>query len=517
MIDNHAQSRNRLALFRDSFNRLLIPADDPDYIKIIIGVITLIAVILRLYRINDPIGYDEAYTFINFSSKSFKFILADYHAPNNHILNSLLIGIVYRVFGDHVWIARVPAFIAGVLGVPAAFIAARRFFTPQQSLAASAVLAITPNIIAESVNGRGYPLIILFSLLLTNFAGILVKNPSRLALAAYAVTGALGFYSIPIFLYPMAGIFLWVVFTYLSNSETWHIKWSNLQSFLVACTASGALTFLLYSPVIFFGTGLNSLVANDIVRSQTWNEFIENLLIRSMTTWNSWTIQSNLVLLYIGIGMFFISVFLYRRVSNQRLPLQVFLLLGALIMVVLQRVAPLPRIWGYLEMFFLVYAAAGFVWVLQIILKSFSNEPMMGKILSSVILFIALFRFIVITIETQSPTALADRTIAPEQLAAEYIAAHITDKDTIIAPAPVDLQTAYYLKLLGVQYEVFQLRGGVLEKENALIILRSRGEGKIKTLDGLLEAFKLENALNIAAGKMVFEYGPLQIISIPAN
>ena len=114
--------------FRDILKHLFVPADDPGYIKIFLGIVTLIAVILRLYIINDPIGYDEAYTFINFSSKPFKFILADYHAPNNHILNSVLIGIIYRILGDHIWIVRVPAFIASVLGVPVSFILLRDVF-----------------------------------------------------------------------------------------------------------------------------------------------------------------------------------------------------------------------------------------------------------------------------------------------------------------------------------------------------------------------------------------------------
>jgi uncharacterized membrane protein len=517
LTNKHSPSRNSLHRFREALNLLFVPANDPKYIIILLGGITLVGLVLRLYRINDPIGYDEAYTFINFSSKPFKFILADYHAPNNHILNSLLIGIVYRILGNHYWIVRLPALIAGVLGIPTSHIAARRFFTAQQSLAAAAVLAITPTIIAESANGRGYTLVILFSLLLANFAGILVRKQRLSALLAYAVTGALGFYSIPIFLYPMAGISLWVACTYLFDGKTGQNKWTNLRNFLIACAASGILTFVLYSPVIIFGTGLKSLVANDMVVPQTWNEFIQNLVVRTSTTWNSWTINDSPALFYLGNSAFLVSVLLYRKVSNQKLPMQVFLALGAGIMVLLQRVAPLPRIWGYLEMFFLFYSAAGLVWLLQSIVNRIFARETSAKLVSSVILVAVLAVFTSVTIKTQSPSARADRTIAPEQLAAEYIAGHITNNDTIIAPAPVDLQTAYYLKILGVPYETYQQRGVPMEKGNALVILRSRGDGKIKTLDDLLKAFKLENALNIEAGKVVFEYGPLQVTSIPAR
>jgi uncharacterized membrane protein len=219
-------------MFRDVLIPLFVPANETKYTKILLGIITLVGVVLRLYIINNPIGYDEAYTFINFSSKHLKFVLADYHAPNNHILNSLLIWIAYRIFGNYTWIVRLPAFLAGVLGIPISFIAARRFFTTQQALAAAAVLAIAPNIVEASANGRGYTLIILFSLLLTNFAGILIKEQSRSALIAYAITGALGFYSIPIFLYPMAGISLWVTATYLKSDDKLRAKWAKLKTFL---------------------------------------------------------------------------------------------------------------------------------------------------------------------------------------------------------------------------------------------------------------------------------------------
>ena len=177
--------------------------------------------------INKPIAYDEAYTFINFASRPFKHILADYSAPNNHIFHTILVGIAYRLFGGQPWVLRLPAFIAGTLMAPVMYITARRFFSRPQALGAAALIAVVPVFINYSVNGRGYTMLFLFALLLANFAGILVTRQSKSALIAYGLTAALGFYTIPIFLYPMAGISLWVVTTYLFAKEPWQSKTSS--------------------------------------------------------------------------------------------------------------------------------------------------------------------------------------------------------------------------------------------------------------------------------------------------
>jgi len=132
-------------------------------------------------EINKSIAYDEAYTFIHFASREFKHILADYSAPNNHIFHTILVGISYRLFGGQAWALRLPAFIAGCLIVPAMYITTRRFFSSAQALAASALIAVMPWFITYSVNARGYTMLILFALLLANFAGILVTRQSKSA------------------------------------------------------------------------------------------------------------------------------------------------------------------------------------------------------------------------------------------------------------------------------------------------------------------------------------------------
>ena len=509
------QKRNLLKSTADTLKFLLVTERDPSHIYWMLGVITLCGMALRLFWINRPIGYDEAYTFISFASRQFKYILADYHVPNNHILNSLLIGIAYRILGSHTWIVRLPAIIASVLIIPASYFTARKFFSRNQALAVSAVLAIYPSFVHSTANGRGYMLVILFSFVLANIAGLLIKKQNLTALLAYAITGALGFYSIPIFLYPMAGISLWVAVTYLIINEPWRDRMSKLAIFLGACLVSGLLTLILYSPVIIFGTGLNSILNNDIVKSRDWSSFIESLNPRIIKIQEDWKKDLPLSIQYLLSGGFFISLIFYRKASKQKLPLQLFLFLAIAILLVLQRIAPLPRIWMYLELFCVFFSVAGLAWVVEMLFIKMAKETFFNRIFPMAALLFTIAILVNSAVNTQNPSAIADQTVQPEQVAAEYIASHLKTGDIILATGPVDMLTAYHLKILGVSYDIFYQRKHPLEFQNALVVLRVKGN--FNTPEKLIESYDLLSKLDPSEAELVFEYGDLQVYSIQSR
>lgn len=520
-LDTTSSSANkhqrRLHTLRGIFEHLFLAEKDSRSVFIILGILTLVGFFLRIMDLNQSIAYDEAYTFIHFASRPFKHILADYSAPNNHIFHTILVGISYRLFGGQPWVLRLPAFIAGVLMIPAMYITARRFFSAHQALTAAGLAAIIPLFVNYSVNGRGYTMLVLLALLLANFAAILVTQKSRPALIAFTVTAALGFYTIPIFLYPMAGISLWVVFTYVFAREPWQDRLHRLGLFLGACVAAGLLTLLFYSPVILFGSGLSSIIGNEIVRSLSWSTFLENLDPRILKAWNKWMIGIGPIFEYLFLGGFLISVVFYRKVSDQKLnlPLQVFLALAVAFLLVLQRVSPLPRIWIYLEAFYLMFAAAGLIWLIDLALRTIAGPSPSVRILSVAIplVFIAAFANMLVA-RAQNPV-FQDQDLLPEAYAADYIAGHLKPEDTIVATGPVDIQTAYYLSLHGVSFDRFYKRDHPVEIQNALVMLRENS--KYKTPESVVGFFKLDQALDLSAAELVFEYASVQIYSIPAK
>ena len=500
---------------RATFEHLFLPERDPRSTFTILGVITLIGFFLRIIDLNQSIAYDEAYTFIHFASRPFQHILADYSAPNNHIFHTILMGIAYRLLGGEPWALRLPAFTAGILMIPAMFIAARRSFSRYQALAAAGLVAVIPLFINYSVNGRGYTMLVLFALLLANFAGILVVRQSKPALIAFTLTAALGFYTIPIFLYPMAGISLWVAATYLFAREPRQVKLRMLGVFVAACLVAGILTVVLYSPVIIFGSGLSSIIGNEIVKSLSWSTFVENLDPRLLKAWNKWMIGISPAIEYLFLGGFLISLLFYRKVSNQKLPLQFFLAFAVAVLLVLQRVSPLPRIWIYLEAFYLMFAAAGVIWLVHLSLQKSAGLSFTERLLSFAIplVFIAAFTMMLIA-RAQNPV-FQDQDLLPEAYAADYIATHLEPDDTIVAAGPVDIQTAYYLSLRGISFDRFYKRDHPADIQNALVMLRENS--KYKTPEGVVNFFKLNDSLDLSAAKLVFEYASVQIYSVPAK
>ena len=513
----HIQS-DRRRFFRElgsTLKYLFVPENDPVWVYWVLGGFILIAFVIRIINLNRPILYDEAFTFIQYASRSFKYILAAYSAPNNHIFHTLLVGITYRLFGGHPWLLRLPAFTAGILVIPATFLTARRFFSGIQSLAAALLVAVMAGFINYSTNGRGYTLLTLFALLLANFGALLIERQSKSALIAYGLTGAFGFFTIPVFLYPMVGISLWVAVTYLVDKDNWQNRLRRLEIFLGVCALSGLLTFILYTPVLFFGTGLESIIGNEVVESMTWANFADGLTKRIDVTWGNWMRDLQPWMGNLFTGGFLLSLLFYRKVSRQKLPLQFFLFLAVAILLVVQRVAPFGRVFLYLEAFYLMFAAAGLIWLVDLVIRKVADLTWSNVILSTVILLIAITVLASTLQNTFAESAVSNRDLQAEEHAADYILEHITPEDTIVSTAPVDIQTAYYLKINGLPYERFYQRDHPVEIQNALVLLRDNAQ--YDTPEKVLDFYKLIPGLNLDAMELVFEYGRVKIYSVPAK
>jgi hypothetical protein len=180
---------------------------------------------------------------------------------------------------------------------------------------------------------------------------------------------------------------------------------------------------------------------------------------------------------------------------------------------VFQRVTPLPRIWIYLEAFFLMFAAAGLVWLADLALRRIWGSTRSELILSIAIPLVFLGAFAQILIGRAQNPVFADRDLLPEAYAAEYIAEHIRPEDTIVATGPVDIQTAYYLNLHGIPFDRFYKRDQPVEFQNALVMLRQNST--YKTPESVVGFFKLDQALDVSAAKLVFEYASVQVYSVP--
>ncbi|MGE5378320.1 MAG: hypothetical protein ACM3XO_24950, partial [Bacteroidota bacterium] len=274
-------------------------------------------------------------------------------------------------------------------------------------------------------------------------------------------------------------------------------------------------TLLLYLPVILFGTGFASIASNEIVESRAWSVFLENVRPRAVKTWESWMTAVAPATQYVLLGGFLISLFFYRKASRQRLPLQVFLILGAAIMLVIQRVAPLARVWMYLESFYLIFAAGGLIWLVELVLNRLNRPAFTARMISAIILLGVMILGTRIYLDTQQGSVVPNQGDFPEQHDAQYHATHLQKDDTILSVSPVDIQTAYYLYMYGVPYDVFYQRDHPVQVRNAVVVLRRNS--KYNSPETVLDYYNLTGNFDLAAARLLYQYGPLLVYSIPAQ
>jgi hypothetical protein len=118
-------------------------------------------------------------------------------------------------------------------------------------------------------------------------------------------------------------------------------------------------------------------------------------------------------------------------------------------------------------------------------------------------------------IARQQNPVLQDRDRLPEEYAANYLVENLTPEDTIVATGPVDIQTAYYLSLHGISFDRFYQKDHPVKIKHALVLLRRNS--KYKTPESVVELFKLDEELNVAAAELVYEYASVEVYSVPAR
>ena len=282
-------------------------------------------------------GSDEAATFIYYASRPLSVVMTIYGSPNNHILHSVLMHLSYLAFGSAAWALRLPAFLAGVAIVPLTYNVApalsRRGRAESPShvrgrLIATALAASAPVLIDYSTDARGYTLLCCFVL-------ICVIAIARDLPWLFALSAALGFYTVPVMLYP----FLMLV------------VWGRRKTILPAAVAV-LIAAALYAPALIV-SGFGAITSNPYVRPLPFSEFVRDLLPYLATVRAHLFVGIPLVVQILIASGFLIAVW--------RQPIW----LGFAIVIVtiaVQRVLPFPRVWLPFLLLAFVTAAAAWPW-----------------------------------------------------------------------------------------------------------------------------------------------------------
>jgi hypothetical protein len=460
---------------------------------IALAAITLTGAIVRYIFLALPISYDEAYTFVVFAMRPLQFIVSDYHVPNNHIFHTILVRAAYLLLGADLWAIRLPVFIAGILLIPLVYLAGRVFFDRYTALLSAALVAGSSILIENSANARGYMLICLFSILLLILAVYLKAHANLAAWVLFILTSMLGFYTVPVFLYPFGMVLSWFILSILAGDLAGE-RWPMIRSLLTACLVAGALTLLLYLPIIR-SSGFEAITGNRFVSSADQAVFVESIAGRFRASWMEW--QRDLPqlagpLMFLGLG---IATIFNHRLSTQRIP---FLIpaTGWIVMVLaIQKVTPWPRVWLFLLPFLFIWTAGGLIGLARLVLRpqevpqTYPSKIRPGQWIYAGAVICLTFLLSLNVARAQIPIQSSEHH---EQAIAEFLKSFLEPGDVVAAAIPVNYPLRYYFVLNNIPLDIFFNIKNNAQFHRAVVIVDG---GQEQTLTQVLANTRLDEVL----------------------
>jgi len=204
--------------------------------------------------VGQPIRCDEATTWLNVVSRSWPTVLLSYQT-NNHVLYSALAKLACAL-GPAPVCLRMPALVAGVLAVPASYVAMRVHFGRHVGVLVAGALSTSLLLLDHATNGRSYSLLTLVFALLLIVAPRLLATRSGVPWLAAILLASVGLWANPVMLYPLAIGAAW-----LGVQALVALRGAERRAFagraVTAAAAVVALVLAWYSPA-YVATGFAS-------------------------------------------------------------------------------------------------------------------------------------------------------------------------------------------------------------------------------------------------------------------
>jgi 4-amino-4-deoxy-L-arabinose transferase-like glycosyltransferase len=408
-----------------------------------VGLVAIVAigVALRLAYLAQPMRYDEAVTYMYFVRLDWADALTTYTYPNNHLFHTALAKAAVSLFGSTPWALRLPAFLAGCAVIPATYAAARALYDGRAALVAAALVAASGALILYATNARGYSLVVLAFLLLTLQGARLLRGSPSHEWVHFAVIAALGLWTIPVMLYPLGAVALWLALTLLVDDRR-----GELRRLGVALGIVGLLTLLAYGPVVS-REGFAAVARNRFVAASGWLEFFTTLPASVGQALSSWSLG---IPPLVGFALLFLAAIALRHhgsVSRFRvgLPLAAFVWCSWLLVV--NHRAPFARVWLWLLPLAASLAGAGAVRLLERGARTASWIQFRAPAIATGIavalgLSVALSRAVRLSTDTGS--------FRDAPAAAEHLRRVLRPGDRVLAPIPSNGPLQYYMHRLGL-------------------------------------------------------------------
>ncbi len=311
--------------------------------KIIFGLFLTTMIIQRLWLSSiTGVIYDEAWTYLAFTSKNPFVAFCFYPTSNNHILFSHLTQITKFLPFDILTNLRLSALIPNILAVITLFFCLRKYFKPITTWIGITLFSFSFPMVYYGFAARGYSLIVLFFIIgFFSVLAILHNNDDKKAWYRLMISSVLGLYTIPVYLYPFISLFGFVmVFFLFIKNKTAIIR--TLRYGILTCI----LTFTLYAPV-FAVSGIESVTNNKFVATLDIKQVMGGFIQHINQTLRFFTV-SKIGYLF-GLAGIVILVMVFKKFKF-KVPvyLAIFTILIIPLFIFIHKVLPVERTWIYL-------------------------------------------------------------------------------------------------------------------------------------------------------------------------
>ena len=404
-----------------------------------VGLITAVGTICRLAALWQPMRYDESVTWAYFVGKPWSTVVSAYQFPNNHVFFSLLAKATSSLAPFQPWALRLPAFIAGVAIVPLTWAVGRRFASPAVGLLGAALTAGSTSLILYSTNARGYSLVVALFLVLLLLADRLRQSSRLTDWATFALLGAFGVYTIPVMLYPLGIVATWLLLAALRAPERERRR--LVAGVGLACGAAGALTLLLYRPIIRTA-GFGALAGNKFVQPSSWTVFLADLprhVAETLVTWVSplpwWAGLALLVAAMLGVR---------RTAPSDRPSLAVATSVWCGALLAITHRVPFVRVWLFLLPLFQLATARG---LLRLARRTRAAERFASPLSAAAV---ATFMGAVALVTDAARASDDTGTFRAAREITELLAGELRPGDRVLAPIPSNGPLLYYFSARGL-------------------------------------------------------------------
>jgi mannosyltransferase len=213
-----------------------------------LGLLTLLALALRVIGLDSGLWYDEIITLVESVRSPLGTILTVFPGNNQHTFFSVLAHLSVGAFGEHAWSLRLPAMVIGVATVPMLFFFAREFVGRTEALLTSLLLAVAYHHVWFSQNARGYSALAFLTVMSSWLLLRGLRRGKTIDWVWYAVAAALGVYTHLTMVFLVVSHFILCLMSLglpvdRERRQTWQLP-------LIGFVLSALFTLLLYAPVL---------------------------------------------------------------------------------------------------------------------------------------------------------------------------------------------------------------------------------------------------------------------------